>query len=1773
MSFTANSLAMQSLLAAQAINNPRNHHLSVEDRNILFVHRPIRDEYFPAGRPTKPIRSLDLCFDTSSYQREKEFRIRRKGGVFVSHPSMTLMELYRENGCVGVLSDAWLAERKGSKKKARRILDAYYANRVNPFVWKPTRWSPDLPIFGPDPKWVSQIGKTSIMSKLKTIKEEPYLTDEQLLEQIHKRNINSHSAWVRAQAREAKKQKEETHKKEQKQIDRDASTKQRRDFKATFFSQVGFNITHKIHKDTSAVMQEQMNKITKIIEESGGDIAKASLGISAAAEKGVGIADHMKVFFWICLATVVAALFATSKVSARPFLVILLSTLLPAGLWAAISKYFEIKMVNQGPLDLTFLGTMVCTMMTFFAFGGGKLFQSTSNIFRNLGGYTRTCSGINDLGNYISGCIEWCINQFRKLFGKDPIRVFKTGKEDIDSYINKVDEIILEANSGKETSDDFLDSLLVLRRMGAELSEKRRWNIIYERAISKANAAVDKVISFHSAAIQGFAGARQEPVVLALRGDPGVGKSFLMLALSEVFVPAIIGPELVAKEGYTANQYTFTKNSVTEYWTGHGPNCKVTCLDDWGQSKPVPGVESCYSELISLVSPYNCQLNMAEVEAKGKSFFKDPLIMLTTNLKGVGLSEAVIVSTEAVCRRLQHSFEMRVHPNYTIPGTERLDGNKVSAERASTGKFPFHAFQFRRWDFSQGAPDAHSEEEEITAMDIMKEIMAAINRNKQRKIQHIDNKQELVDLGLTFFSQGGGHSKSDCNSDSEEEYETRSTRKPAFRTTTEEVELEPDIVSHKIDFDKPIKEYPRQLPRKGVPLIKVLKDPIMCSSVQILGHLRRDLKSDVTPLHQEVLRFFKGPFFELLMFLIGGFIGGVILVNFIKIVVGLLVKFLVKPALGLIHKKAKKGTVRHDKRTLAYVRRHIGQVSAETLKSVASLLEADTLVDKKVPDPEIADSDSSDSEMEGDENPIFKMMSANIFGGMKDQSNEPTPTTKSKVKSTFFNQGGAGRAEELLEGLNRNQFLVTVTTVENGPIAEDGSYVQTTKENSPGILTVLENDFCLFPNHIVDGLQRDVLKGIHERKSKVKLTNLYSPNHIAELELGQLLDRRLHTDVEKDVAILKLPTLQKRRSIVSKFVNNADLSGLSRVDIRVETVVLKTKVPTNLVRYGKATRIDRIEVDRVSPRLVLDGWLYDIATTFGDCGGLVTLLDNSWTGCRKIIGFHTGGDSVRGLAVGITQDYIRELLDSLGSIREDREFPVLPEKFVSQSSAGEHLTVVPKELSVSLCPKTSLFPTPLYNCWGEFDFKPALLSKKGFINPMANIRNKYLHHPVTMPLGQVRRAAFVAFRPFYRASVNDYRGILTFKEAVAGKKEIEYCKGLPRGTSSGWPFNVKPCAGKKVFFGAQDEYTFNSPEAIQLEQDVNRLEELAKQRIRGFHVYTDFLKDELRSEAKVEAGETRLISACPLAYAILFRKYFMAFTASVQKHRIETGPAIGINVYNEWTRLAKHLRTKGPYIVAGDYKGFDYTANPDVHDAILDMIQTWYGDEHRNIREVLWKELTNSIHIGGDGDQPSNQIYAMVGIMPSGFPGTSIINCFDNLINMIMAFEELSLHEAEDFWEYVAMVVYGDDNLLSIHPDCIGDFNQNTIPLAMTNYGRKYTNDRKDDLDTPDYRSIEDVTFLKREFVRHGHIYKAPLALESILTIPYWCGNRKDATDIMRKNVENALEELSLHDSATWSQYAPVIANAALKRLHYVTKRRVEQEDYFAAVQLRTDYY
>jgi len=602
------------------------------------------------------------------------------------------------------------------------------------------------------------------------------------------------------------------------------------------------------------------------------------------------------------------------------------------------------------------------------------------------------------------------------------------------------------------------------------------------------------------------------------------------------------------------------------------------------------------------------------------------------------------------------------------------------------------------------------------------------------------------------------------------------------------------------------------------------------------------------------------------------------------------------------------------------------------------------------------------------------------------------------------------------------------------------------------------------------------------------------------------------------------------------------------------------------------------------------------ATNSGDCGAPLTIASPTQFKGRCLLGFHFAGKNElfgkSSYSVPLFRENVEAALKRFKAVEDRSEEDLVnkgiylvhsetDERVLTESGlVGGSIELVGKlTRKVTLAPHSKLRRTiyGLEGVFGPYASKPAHLSPvtvDGVLKyPMVEGIRNYQAPMRRAPIPYVKLAADLASRKFREATIHEPRFLFSFEEAVMGVEGLKI-KAINRGTSAGYPYSTEVnMPGKTAFFGAGDEYDFTTERAVQLRARVDEILEAAKDGVRLMHICTDFLKDEVRPDAKVDAVQTRVISGSPLDYVLAFRVMFGAFIAASLRHNTMYGPSPGINPYQDWWKINQVLKESGnTKFFDGDFKRFDASQQPELLWAILDFINQWYndGEENARIRHVLWLDLVHSRHL--TGLRELEFLVQWNKNLPSGHPITTLVNSWYVLFAMMICYLLLVGlgFSHEEAWR---RVTFGDDNINSVSDDIVDKFNQLTIANAMAEHlDLVYTSGAKDGKLTP-WTELTNCTFLKRGFrYEHGLVggVNAPLDLNSIVyTVYYDKGKSTPAT--FEEQFEAMLGELCLHDPSVWDEWYPKVREQ-MERIGK-TPMYSDREAYRVATTSRADFW
>nr|WNK15277.1 MAG: polyprotein [Nepovirus sp. 'monocotyledonae'] len=378
---------------------------------------------------------------------------------------------------------------------------------------------------------------------------------------------------------------------------------------------------------------------------------------------------------------------------------------------------------------------------------------------------------------------------------------------------------------------------------------------------------------------------------------------------------------------------------------------------------------------------------------------------------------------------------------------------------------------------------------------------------------------------------------------------------------------------------------------------------------------------------------------------------------------------------------------------------------------------------------------------------------------------------------------------------------------------------------------------------------------------------------------------------------------------------------------------------------------------------------------------------------------------------------------------------------------------------------------------------------------------------------------------------------LTDEVAINGCEE-EFFDAFNMHTSEGYPWvkhRMPGQSGKSRYFESVDD---SSKLALRRDTEVyTAYENLQQQCYTSVPqlICIETPKDECLPLRKISIKpKTRLFSILPLEYNLLLRKKFLAFAASLQRNRGILPTQVGINPYSrEWQHIYERLQKQNSVAINCDYASFDGLITSQILKHICIAINRVYGDskESKLQRTNLLMGIVGRLSICG------SQVYRVVAGIPSGCALTVLLNSIYNEFLMRMVWKTcVGGVPRERFSHYVTLLIYGDDNLVSVHPDYLAQYNGEIIREKLAKLHVTITDGSDKTSSTIKEKPLYKLDFLKRRFKKNldGTVY-APLDLASIYTslqnVTMGAGSVALA---VQQNAHVALIELYLHDNACW---------------------------------------
>jgi len=376
-------------------------------------------------------------------------------------------------------------------------------------------------------------------------------------------------------------------------------------------------------------------------------------------------------------------------------------------------------------------------------------------------------------------------------------------------------------------------------------------------------------------------------------------------------------------------------------------------------------------------------------------------------------------------------------------------------------------------------------------------------------------------------------------------------------------------------------------------------------------------------------------------------------------------------------------------------------------------------------------------------------------------------------------------------------------------------------------------------------------------------------------------------------------------------------------------------------------------------------------------------------------------------------------------------------------------------------------------------------------------------------------------------------------EAVNGIPGVKFIDSINRSSSMGHPWN----STKKAYLVPEvnDDYPDGVDFPPEIWSRVRHMEDIYAEGGRNFPIFTEHLKDEPVSFAKISAEKTRAFSGAPIDMALLVRKYYLSFVRMLQMNKFVFEAAPGVNPTSpDWTAIYSYLVQHGEdRMIAGDYSKYDKKM---ISDLILEAF--WIIIELH--KKAGWDDRTTDIMWGLATDTAfplinfNGDLIEFFGTNPSGHPLTVVINSLVNSLYMRWMYKRLNpAKECSSFKENVSLMTYGDDNIMGVSKETPW-FNHTTIQKELAAFNIVYTMADKESETVP-YIHIDDCEFLKRKWrydTALGH-HACPLNILSILkSLTVWTPSGSICAEEQFVNiVVSANMELFFHGFETFTKH------------------------------------
>ena len=412
-----------------------------------------------------------------------------------------------------------------------------------------------------------------------------------------------------------------------------------------------WNVRHDLGTSATLAVQE-VTKQAELLKTALSDVTNKidDVKLSVEVKTDKGTQDTLSNFRDFALFAVVIVVIIVTKPKTkteRGFVYLLLFSMMASkvDLWSFLSNsslFSWLKrpdvVVPEGYHMGDDFAVMVTSMINIYVCGSlGKEIFKPQEFLKVSTALTRATPTVANIIRGVGLIIDYISKGLDKYLLGDKIRLY--GIEFVDTFLQEHNEIVDEYEAKKlHAKQSSVDRVKKCIELGDHVFARCPGTAEYSTmkiAINKACDALKKIRTALMATNFQYAGVRQEPVTLLLRGRPGTFKSQAMMHISYGLCSSMLTEDEFARFSEDPMAYIYSMQAENVYMDGYTQEKKVVLIDDILQARDVAGnPDNEAMKVIRAVNVFENQLHMSDIKDKGVTAFRAPIVIANTNNLG-----------------------------------------------------------------------------------------------------------------------------------------------------------------------------------------------------------------------------------------------------------------------------------------------------------------------------------------------------------------------------------------------------------------------------------------------------------------------------------------------------------------------------------------------------------------------------------------------------------------------------------------------------------------------------------------------------------------------------------------------------------------------------------------------------------------------------------------------------------------------------------------------------------------------------------------------------------------------------------------------------------------------------------------------------------------------------------------------------------------------------------------------------------------------------------